>query len=52
VVTLSSDSRPIIGRGPPLGLRFFVLAIISIAVIPMVLLLQKPKGKLEAVIAE
>ena len=32
MVTLSSDSRPIIGRGPPLGLRFFFLAIFSIAV--------------------
>lgn len=32
MVTLSSDSRPIIGRGPPLGLRFFVLAVISITV--------------------
>ncbi|WP_343228562.1 DHA2 family efflux MFS transporter permease subunit [Sphingomonas colocasiae] len=31
---------------------FHLMAIISIAVIPMVLLLQKPKGKLEAVIAE
>jgi rod shape-determining protein MreC len=31
VVTLSSDSRPIIGRGPPLGARFFVLAVASIA---------------------
>jgi rod shape-determining protein MreC len=32
VVTLSSDSRPIIGRGPPLGARFFVLAVASIAI--------------------
>jgi rod shape-determining protein MreC len=30
MVTLSSDSRPIIGRGPPLGARFFFLAILSI----------------------
>lgn len=30
MVTLSSDSRPIIGRGPPLGARFFVLAVASI----------------------
>jgi len=32
VVTLSSDSRPIIGRGPPLGARFFFLAIVSITI--------------------
>lgn len=31
MVTLSSDSRPIIGRGPPLGARFFFLAVASIA---------------------
>ena len=30
MVTLSSDSRPIIGRGPPLGARFFFLAVFSI----------------------
>lgn len=30
MVTLSSDSRPIIGRGPPLGARFFFLAILSV----------------------
>jgi rod shape-determining protein MreC len=32
VVTLSSDSRPIIGRGPPLGAGFFFLTVISVAV--------------------
>jgi rod shape-determining protein MreC len=32
VVTLSSDSRPIIGRGPPLGARFFFLAVVSITI--------------------
>lgn len=32
MVTLSADTRPIIGRGPPLGARFFFLAVISIAV--------------------
>ena len=32
MVTLSSDTRPIIGRGPPLGARFFFLAILSITV--------------------
>lgn len=32
MVTLSSDSRPIIGRGPPLGARFFFLATVSVFV--------------------
>jgi rod shape-determining protein MreC len=32
VVTLSSDSRPIIGRGPPLGAGLFFLGIVSVAV--------------------
>lgn len=31
MATLTSDSRPIIGRGPPLGARFFFLGLISIA---------------------
>jgi rod shape-determining protein MreC len=35
MVTLSSDSRPIIGRGPPLGARFFFLSVISVAVMVM-----------------
>lgn len=30
MVTLSSDSRPIIGRGPPLAMGFFVLGVASI----------------------
>jgi rod shape-determining protein MreC len=32
VATLSSDSRPIIGRGPSLGARFFFLALISVGI--------------------
>jgi len=32
MVTLSADTRPIIGRGPPLGARFFFLAVLSITV--------------------
>jgi rod shape-determining protein MreC len=35
VVTLSSDSRPIIGRGPPLGLRFVFFASISIVLMAL-----------------
>lgn len=31
MVTLSAESRPIIGRGTPLGARFFFLAVLSIA---------------------
>lgn len=32
MVTLSSDSRPIIGRGPPLGAGFFFLGVVSVVV--------------------
>jgi rod shape-determining protein MreC len=32
VVTLSSDSRPIIGRGPPLGATLFFLGMVSVGV--------------------
>ena len=32
MVTLSSDSRPIIGRGPPLGATLFFLGIVSVVV--------------------
>jgi len=32
LATLTSDSRPIIGRGPSLGARFFFLALISVGV--------------------
>lgn len=35
MVSLSSDSRPIIGRGPPLGLRFFVLGVLSIVLMAL-----------------
>jgi rod shape-determining protein MreC len=35
MVTLSSDSRPIIGRGPPLGAGFFFLGVVSIALMVM-----------------
>ncbi|MEQ1580537.1 MAG: rod shape-determining protein MreC [Steroidobacteraceae bacterium] len=32
MATLNSDSRPIIGRGPSLGARFFFLALISVGI--------------------
>lgn len=32
MITLSSDSRPIIGRGPPLGAGFFFLGVVSVIV--------------------
>jgi rod shape-determining protein MreC len=35
MVTLSSDSRPIIGRGPPLGASLFFLGIVSITLMVM-----------------
>lgn len=43
MVSLSSDSRPIIGRGPPLGARFFFLAVFSI----VVMVLDQRGGYLE-----
>lgn len=45
MATLSADSRPIIGRGPSLGARFFFLALISIAV----MVLDHRQGHLESV---
>jgi rod shape-determining protein MreC len=45
VATLSSDSRPIIGRGPSLGFRFFVLALGCIAL----MVLDHRQGHLERV---
>jgi len=44
VATLSSDSRPIIGRGPSLGARFFFLALISVGV----MVLDHRQGHLDA----
>jgi rod shape-determining protein MreC len=35
MVTLSSDSRPIIGRGPPLGASLFFLGILSVVIMVM-----------------
>jgi rod shape-determining protein MreC len=35
VVTLSSDSRPIIGRGPPLGAGLFFLGVLSVVVMAL-----------------
>ncbi len=35
MATLSSDSRPIIGRGPSLGARFFFLALISVGIMAL-----------------
>lgn len=35
MVTFSSDSRPIIGRGPPLGASFFFLGVVSVVLMVM-----------------
>lgn len=43
MVTLSSDSRPIIGRGPPLGAGLFFLGIVSV----VVMVLDQRGGYLE-----
>jgi rod shape-determining protein MreC len=43
VVTLSSDSRPIIGRGPPLGAGLFFLGVVSV----IVMMLDHRGGYLE-----
>jgi len=45
VVTFSSDSRPIISRGPSLGTRFVLLALLSVAV----MVLDHREGHLERV---
>lgn len=43
MVTLSSDSRPIIGRGPPLGAGFFFLGMLAV----VVMVLDHRSGYLE-----
>lgn len=45
LITLSSDTRPIIGRGPPLGAAFFFLALMSV----VVMVLDHRGGYLETV---
>lgn len=45
VVTFSSDSRPIISRGPSLGTRFVLLALLSVAV----MVLDHRQGHLDRV---
>ncbi len=45
MATLSSDSRPIIGRGPSLGARFFFLALISVGI----MVLDHRQGALDSV---